>query len=116
MTTEISRNDELAGIYSDIYKSIHGVRPRWISFSEMTLQQLEEAVEELDKEYVIHAQQEKLREQEAIKVFEARVQSIIDMGAKTRETAIRWLHTACDTHGDNDYLCWEFHIPYGYIK
>lgn len=113
---ELSRKDELAGIYSDVYKSIHGFRPRWMNFSEMTLEQLEKAVKELDEEYELHAQQEKLREQYSIGVFESRIKSLIECGAKTRETAIRWLHDACDTHGDNDFLCFEFHLPCGYIQ
>lgn len=113
---QLSRKDELAGIHSDVYKSIHGIRPRWIDYSAMTEQQLEEAVAELDREYEEHARMEKLIEAGAIKRFEARLEQLIECGAKTRENAIRWLHDGCGTHGDNDFLCWEFGIPYGYLK
>lgn len=112
---QLSRKDELAGIHSDVYKSIHGIRPRWFDYSNMTEQQLEEAVAELDREYEEHIALEKVREVHAIKQFELKLADLITSGAKTRENAIRWLHDGCGTHGDNDFLCWEFGLPYGYL-
>lgn len=66
----------------------------------------------------VFAEEEK-REQEAIAEFEGRVQKLIEQGAQTRETAIRWLVQAeNDSHmlTNPDYFCFNYGLPYGYFK
>jgi hypothetical protein len=67
---------------------------------------------------VIHAseRQRELDEAFNIKRFEARVASIIELGARDRAMALRWIHEAEDTDGDDEYLCYRVGVPYGYIK
>jgi hypothetical protein len=36
-------------------------------------------------------------------------------GAKDRAMAIKWLHEANDTNGDNDFLCYCLGAAYGYF-
>jgi hypothetical protein len=45
-----------------------------------------------------------------------RVQSIIACGAEDRDMAMRWIHEAEQTRGDNDYLAYTLGLPYRYFK
>jgi hypothetical protein len=57
-----------------------------------------------------------VNEDAAIQDFEARVAKIIALGARDRAMALRWIHEAEDTDGDDEYLCYRVGVPYGYIK
>jgi hypothetical protein len=101
--------------YSDMHKDAYGVRPRTIdttSWSEADFEQefvyLAEAIEANYKE-------QKASQAKAIERFEAQVQSFIESGAKTRETAIRWFHEAEGSNGDDEYLCFLLGLPYRYF-
>ena len=48
--------------------------------------------------------------------FEKRVEETIALGAKNRETAIKWIHDAEDTDNDDEYLCYRLGLPYTYFK
>ena len=37
-------------------------------------------------------------------------------GARTREQALRWIHEAEGTQGDDEYLCFTVGLPYGYFR
>lgn len=39
--------DMAAGEHSDRYKDEHGIRPRWVRYSELSLNEIEELLEEL---------------------------------------------------------------------
>jgi hypothetical protein len=58
------------------------------------------------------------REDEAAAVvrFSKRVQEVINMGAGNYETALRWIHEADGTDGDDEYLCYHNGLPYGFFK
>jgi hypothetical protein len=60
--------------------------------------------------------QRRVDEDAAIHAFEARVEKIIAQGAKDRAMAIRWIHEAEGSDGDDEYLCYLVGVPYGYIK
>ena len=122
MTTEFKSWDELSqleqaqSIYWDMHKDAYGVRPRCIDTSAWT-------IEDFEAEFVILGQaidaEEKVRvaaEQNAIFSFEKRVDDLIYSGAKDRATAIRWIHEAEDTHGDDEYLCYTLGLPYQYFR
>jgi hypothetical protein len=38
------------------------------------------------------------------------------MGAGNYETALRWIHEADGTDGDDEYLCYHNGLPYGFFK
>lgn len=122
MTTEFKSWDELTVLeqaqatYWDMHKDAYGVRPRCIDTSSWTL-------EDFEAEFVILGQaiadaeiERKESEEKATVVFEQRIQSLIDAGAKDRATAIRWIHEAEDTHGDDDYLAYTLGLPYQYFR
>jgi hypothetical protein len=60
--------------------------------------------------------QRRVDEDTAIHAFEARIEKIIALGAKDRAMAIRWIHEAEGSDGDDEYLCYRVGVPYGYIK
>ena len=58
-----------------------------------------------------------LPEQAEAKVdYEFTIDRLIRTGAPDRATAIRWLHDAHGTDGDNEYLCFQWGLPYGYLR
>ena len=122
MTTEFKSWDELSKLeqaqatYWDMHKDAYGVRPRCIDTSSWTL-------EDFEAEFVILGQaiadaeiERKESEEKATVVFEQRIQSLILAGAKDRITAMRWIHEAEDTNGDDDYLAYTLGLPYQYFR
>ena len=106
-------------LYSDLYKDARGVRPGnagyvyWDTLSPAEKQvQWDGLIREMNQRCDEEAAMEKL----AIDRFEAQIQSWIEIGAKTREDAIRWFHQAEETNGDGDYLCYRLGLPYGYVN
>jgi hypothetical protein len=64
-------------------------------------------------------QQEEARveaEHMAIVKFEQRVLKLLVLGASDRATAVRWIHEAEGTSGDDEYLCWTLGLSYGYFR
>jgi hypothetical protein len=45
-----------------------------------------------------------------------RVQSVLACGAKDRAMALRWIHEAEGTTGDDEFLCYTLGLPYRYFK
>lgn len=113
---ELSRKEQLAATHYDFYKDVHGIRPRWMNYDAMTEEQLEQELEQLGREADAQRIEEEARHSSNIQNLETRIQSLIDSGAKNRDTAIRWLHEAHDTNGDDEYLCYLLDIPYGYFR
>ena len=122
MTTEFKSWDELTVLeqaqstYWDMHKDAYGVRPRCIDTSAWT-------IEDFEAEFVILGQaiaeaeiERQTSEEKATVVFEQRIQSLIQLGAKDRATAMRWIHEAEDTHGDDEYLCYTLGLPYQYFR
>jgi len=122
MTTEFKSWEELttleqyAGIYWDMYKDAFGIRPRGIDTSAWTEADFQAEFKELGE---IIDREEKIRvqaEQNAVFSFEKRVDDLIFSGAKDRATAMRWIHEAEDTQGDDEYLCYTLGLPYMYFR
>lgn len=113
---ELSRKEQLASIHYDAYKDVHGVRPRWFNYDEMSEADLEKELELLSEQAEVVFAEEQALQQEAIKVFEARVAETVAIGADSRETAIRWIADAEDVNDDLEYLCFKVGLPYGYFK
>jgi len=58
----------------------------------------------------------KAAETEAIDRFEQHVTNTICMGARDRETALRWIMDASNANGDWEYLCYDLGLPYHYFR
>jgi hypothetical protein len=122
MTTEFKSWEELttleqyASIYWDMYKDAFGIRPRGIDTSAWTEADFQAEFKELGE---IIDREEKVRvaeQQNAIFSFEKRVDDLIFSGAKDRATAMRWIHEAENTNGDDEYLCYTLGLPYMYFR
>ena len=122
MTTEFKSWEELttleqySSIYWDMYKDAFGIRPRGIDTSVWTeadfLAEFKELSEIIDREEKVRV----VTEQNAIFSFEKRVSDLMYSGAKDRATAMRWIHEAEDTQGDDEYLCYTLGLPYQYFR
>jgi predicted RNA-binding protein with EMAP domain len=113
---EMSEQEQLQCTFWDAYKDAHGFRPRHIDTTTLTVEELKSDIARLAS---IIQDNERVRiEDEAAAVvrFETRVASIIQLGAKDREMAMRWIHEAEGSDGDDEYLCFLVGVPYGYIK
>ena len=113
---ELSRKEELSSIHYDLYKDVHGIRPRWIDYDAMSEEELEALLNHLQMELEESIIREKALQDEAVTVFEKRVLETIAMGASDRDTAIRWIADAEEASDDLDYLCYKVGIPYGYFS
>jgi hypothetical protein len=122
MTTEFKSWEEMSELeqaqstYWDMYKDAYGVRPRGVDTSFWTREDFEVEFKVLGE--VINAEDIARKEAEASAtvVFEQRIQSLVDAGAKDRATAMRWIHEAEETNGDDEYLAWTISLPYGYFR
>ena len=113
---EMSTLEQYACQYWDMHKDAYGVRPRCIDTSSWT-----EA--DFEAEFVILAQtidanykEQLIAEEKAAHDFEMRVLSLQQTGAKDRAMAIRWVHEAEGSNGDEEYLCYLVGLPYGYFR
>jgi hypothetical protein len=122
MTTEFKSWDELSDLeqaqatFWDMYKDAYGVRPRGVDTSAWTL-------DDFTSEFVILGQAidreetaRKASEAQAVTAFERRVAELISTGARDYDMAMRWIHEAEETNGDNDYLAWTLGLPYQYFR
>ena len=118
MSTEFKSWDDLSNIekyksiFSDMYKEAYNIRPRGIDtgWSEEDYQKEFEFLSTIiDRNIEI----EKTIQEESIDSFEVLVQKTIDMGAYTRDTAIRWI---IDDERDIGYVEYTHNLPYGYLK
>jgi hypothetical protein len=102
--------------YWDMYKDAYGVRPRGIDTTAWTEERFTAEFEVLGQMITEQEAQRKIAEQEAAHAFEMRMLSLLASGAKDREMALRWIHEAEGTNGDDEYLCWTVGLPYGYFR
>jgi hypothetical protein len=100
----------------DMYKDAYGVRPRGTDTSDWSLARYRAEMLYLQEVIERNEAQRRQDEAEAVVRFEARVASIIELGAKDRAMALRWIHEAEGSNGDDEYLCFCVGVPYGYIK
>lgn len=113
---EMSVLEQYACQFWDMYKDAYGIRPRGIDTSSWTVEQFEEEFESLQKAINANYEQEKEQQANAMVTFEARIAEVIASGARNRDTAMRWIHEAEGSQGDDEYLCFLVGLPYGYFK
>ena len=113
---EMSVLEQMQCQYWDMYKDAYGVRPRGIDTTEWTEEEFMAEFETLGK--VIEREEIARKESEAQASirFEAQIQSMISSGAKSRESALTWIHEAEGSNGDDEYLCFLLGLPYGYFR
>ena len=122
MTTEFKSWEQMTTLeqyactYWDMYKDAFGIRPRGIDTSSWTeadyLAEFKQLGEIIDREEIARKAAEAIN----LEKFERRVAELISIGAKDYGMAMRWIHEAEDTQGDNDYLAWTLGLPYQYFR
>ena len=113
---ELTQLEQAQSIYWDMYKDAYGVRPRGVDTSGWTLEDFEAEFEGLGVAIEAEDKARKASEAQAVTVFERRVAELISTGARDYDMAMRWIHEAEDTNGDNDYLAWTLGLPYQYFR
>jgi hypothetical protein len=113
---EMTTLEQYACQYWDMYKDAYGFRPRGIDTSAWDEATFNAEFDYLQDLIAKNEQERKVAEQEAAHAFEMRVQSVIACGAHNRAMALRWIHEAEGTNGDDEYLCWTVGLPYGYFR
>ena len=113
---EMSVLEQYACTYWDMYKDAYGVRPRGIDTSSWTEEQFEAEFVSLSKTIEANYQDQLIAQEKATIDFEMRVQGLLMSGAKDYEMALRWIHEAEGSDGDEEYLCFLVGLPYGYFR
>jgi hypothetical protein len=112
---EMSVLEQMACQFWDMYKDAYGVRPRGVDTSSWSetdfLKEFGYLNLVIEREEIAR----KEREERAAHDFEMRVLSLLQSGAKDREMALRWIHEAEGSNGDDEYLCYLVGLPYRYF-
>ena len=112
---EMSTVEKYASTYWDMFKDAHGVRPRGIDTSSWSEADFEAEFVQLARIIDANYKEQVAAEETASIDFEMRVQGLLMSGAKDYEMALRWIHEAEETHGDQDYLAYTLGLPYRYF-
>ena len=113
---EMSVLEQYSCQYWDMYKDAYGVRPRGIDTTDWTEADFEAEFVSLARTIDANYKEQLAREERATHDFEMRVLSLLQSGAKDREMALRWIHEAEGSDGDEEYLCYLVGLPYGYFR
>lgn len=111
----MTRMEELQSIFWDMYKDAYGFRPRGISTHLWDEDKFNREFDFLQNEITRNEQARRAAEEQAAHQFEMRVQSILSCGAKDRAMALRWIHEAEGSNGDDEFLCYLVGLPYRYF-
>jgi len=112
---EMSTLEQYACQFWDMYKDAYNVRPRGIDTSSWTEAQFEAEFVSLSKTIESNYKDQLAQEEVAQHEFEMRMQDLLLSGAKDREMAMRWVHEAEGSNGDDEYLCFLLGLPYRYF-
>ena len=113
---EMTVLEQYACTYWDMHKDAYGVRPRCIDTTQWTEADFEAEFVILSKVIEQENIARKASEERAEHDFEMRVLGLLQTGAKDRAMALRWIHEAEGSDGDDEYLCYLVGLPYGYFR
>jgi hypothetical protein len=102
--------------YWDMYKDAYGVRPRGVDTSAWTLADFDAEFQLLGEIIKQENIAQQIAQHEAAHAFEQRMLKTLACGAKDREMAMRWIHEAEGTNGDDEFLCWTLGLPYQHFR
>ena len=113
---EMTVLEQYACTYWDMYKDAYGVRPRGIDTSSWSESDFEREFFQLSVTIAEEDRRRKEAEEKAAHDFEMRILSLQMTGATDRDMALRWVHEAEGSDGDDEYLCFLVGLPYGYFR
>ena len=112
----MTRTEELHSIYWDMHKDAYGFRPRCIDTSAWTEEEFNTEFDHLVQVIKDNEHQRVAAEEKAAHAFEMRVQGLLASGAQDRKMALRWIHEAEGSRGDDEFLCYLVGLPYQYFR
>ena len=112
---EMSDLEQAQCTFWDMYKDAYGFRPRGIDTSSWTESDFEREFVQLGKTIDANYKEQLAQEAVAQHDFEMRMLGLLQTGAKDREMALRWIHEAEGSNGDDEYLCFLLGLPYRYF-
>ena len=106
--------------FSDLHKEAFGFRPSsyaWAEWNEASPARKQEIWDDLCDAHSRAMDEERAREAAAVASFEERISALIEVGARDRETAGRWLVESlgmddCDRMYGGSYVCYTLGLPY----
>ena len=107
-------------IVSDLHKDAFGYRPReyfWAEWNNSADSEKQVIWDDLLEALERANEWERAQEAAAVKQFEGRIELLMNMGASSRETAIRWIIESMNL-SENDkwyggsYICYLMGLPY----
>jgi len=113
---EMTTLEQYACQFWDMYKDAYGVRPRGIDTSSWSESDFEAEFVSLSRTIDAEYKDQLAREEVAQHDFEMRMLGLLQTGAKDRAMALRWIHEAEGTGGDDEYLCYTLGLPYRYFS
>ena len=113
---EMTVLEQMACQFWDMYKDAYGVRPRGIDTANWDEATFEAEFNYLQDLIAKNEQEREIAEREATVAFEQRMQDLYACGAKDRAMALRWIHEAEGSDGDDEFLCYLVGLPYRYFQ
>ena len=113
---QMSDLEQASAIWWDLYKDVHGVRPRGVDTSNWTLEGFNAQINALSTALEEQMEEERQNQTLAIQRFESRVQDTILAGAGNRETAVQWIMRDSGMGEDQEYIEYRFNLPFGYLR
>jgi len=113
---EMTVLEQMACQFWDMYKDAYGVRPRGIDTAAWDEATFEAEFNYLQDLIAKNEQEREIAEREATVAFEQRLQELYACGAKDRAMALRWIHEAEGSNGDDEFLCYLVGLPYRYFQ
>jgi hypothetical protein len=86
VTLDDFKRHELKISIWEMYKDVHGVRPRWINFDTMTTEDMENTIDNLHKEYEVQREANELANQQELQE-EAK---LCERFGTDTETLVKW--------------------------
>jgi hypothetical protein len=108
------RRDDLMSYISDAHKDAYGFRPTYWNLSSKSIEELGAIADRMSDAVCDAIQRQRLEEEEALQSFEVLLASNISIGARDRETAIRWIVEGLDMGGyaTAEYACYNLGLSY----
>jgi hypothetical protein len=113
---QMSDLEQASAIWWDLYKDVHGVRPRGVDTSNWTLEGFNAQIQALSTALDEQMEEERQNQTLAIQRFESRVQDTVLAGAGNRETAIQWIMRDSGMGDDQEYIEFRFNLPFGHLR
>ena len=112
---QIAEREDLFNYIWDAYRDVHGPRPRWMNFNNMTMQEMREVAARLEVDVKESIREDEIQLEKDLAAYEKMIQATILNGAGDRITALRWI-LASELYLDLDQWMYEQGIRFASIS